>query len=90
MSCLVALNAVYRRSASAKKAVLARAESVEQNNIVTLDEPLSRWFGEASPKQEANVKKVSEFLMTINPEVMRRLIASLPIMIGAITNNCLS
>ena len=44
-----------------KKAVLARAESVEQNNIVTLDEPLSRWFGEASPKQEANVKKVSEF-----------------------------
>ena len=67
VSCLVALNAVYRRSASAKKAVLARAESVEQNNIVTLDEPLSRWFGEASPKQEANVKKVSEFLMTINP-----------------------
>ena len=68
VSRLVALNAVYRRSASAKKAVLARAKSVEQNNIVTLDEPISRWFGEVPPpEQEANVKKVSKFLMTINP-----------------------
>lgn len=51
---VVALNAVYRRSPEAKRAVMARADNLDGVTMSEPSAPLERWFGiEASPEREA-------------------------------------
>ncbi|MFL4471744.1 alpha/beta fold hydrolase [Tateyamaria armeniaca] len=51
---VVALNAIFRRNAEARRAVLARARSLDGVTVADPEPPLDRWFGaEPSPERMA-------------------------------------
>ena len=65
---VAALNAIYRRDAAAKAAVLERANSLDGKTIADPTATLNRWFGgEPSPENDA----CKDWLQTVDPEGYR-------------------
>lgn len=65
---VAALNAIYRRDATAQAAVMARAKSLDGKTVSDPTETLNRWFGTASsPEREA----CDNWLRATDPEGYR-------------------
>jgi pimeloyl-ACP methyl ester carboxylesterase len=65
---VAALNAIYRRDATAQAAVIARAKSLDGKTVSDPTETLNRWFGTASsPEREA----CDNWLRATDPEGYR-------------------
>lgn len=65
---VVALNAIYRRDAAAKTAVMVRANSLDGKMVADPTATLERWFGGAPSPQSSACK---EWLQTVDPSGYR-------------------